>query len=59
DRVVTVAEPCGPCYKRNCSRPSCMDSIPVEKVWEAVTGMVGSLAGRSRESESLRAREMA
>jgi lipopolysaccharide heptosyltransferase I len=59
DRVVTVGEPCGPCYKRNCARPSCMDSIPVEQVWDAVTGMVASLAGRSRKSESLRAREMA
>ncbi len=45
DRVVTVAEPCGPCYKRKCDQPSCMDSIPVDKVWQAVTEMVDRLKG--------------
>jgi len=59
DRVVTVAESCGPCYRRKCARASCMDSIPVEQVWQTVTGMVESLAGRSREDEALRAREIA
>jgi ADP-heptose:LPS heptosyltransferase len=54
DRVVTVAEPCGPCYKRNCARPSCMDSIPVEKVWQAATDMVGGLAERTREAGTRR-----
>ncbi len=43
DRVVSVAEPCGPCYKRSCHRPSCMDTIPVDQVWQAVTGMVDRL----------------
>jgi ADP-heptose:LPS heptosyltransferase len=59
DRVVTIAEPCGPCYKRHCARPSCMDSIPVEQVWQTLTDMAASLRGRSKESEALREREMA
>lgn len=43
-RVVTASPPCGPCYKRKCERPSCMDSISVEQVWSALTPMVHDLA---------------
>ncbi len=57
DRVVTAAAPCGPCYKRHCAGAGCMDSIPVDEVWQAVVGMVRGLAGRQREGEGLRTRE--
>jgi lipopolysaccharide heptosyltransferase I len=51
DRVVAVAEPCGPCYKRSCARPPCMDSISVEQVWQVVADMVASLAERSKKTK--------
>jgi ADP-heptose:LPS heptosyltransferase len=43
DRVVTAAVPCGPCYKRNCTKAPCMDSISVEQVWQSVTDRIDSL----------------
>lgn len=55
DRVVTAALPCGPCYKRRCANASCMESIGVEQVWEAVEGMV--LGGRRRNGDRLRGAE--
>lgn len=55
-RVVTASAPCGPCYKRNCATTACMDSIPVEQVWEVLEGLLERLAERPREEEPLSAR---
>ena len=52
-QVVTASPPCGPCYKRDCARPSCMDSIPVERVWATLERMAESLPARPREAERI------
>jgi lipopolysaccharide heptosyltransferase I len=51
DRVVRAAVSCGPCYRRNCARTPCMDSISVEQVWRTLTEMVDSVnASRRKET---------
>ena len=59
-RVVTASPPCGPCYRRKCARPSCMDSISVEQVWSALTAMVEEPGAEGpRDTEPVYLRGMA
>jgi lipopolysaccharide heptosyltransferase I len=52
-RVVTASPPCGPCYRRDCTRSSCMDSIPVEQVWATLVRMVERFPARPWEKERI------
>lgn len=38
-RVVRSEPPCSPCFKRKCSRPSCMESITVDQVMDGVDAL--------------------
>jgi lipopolysaccharide heptosyltransferase I len=53
DQVVTASPPCGPCYKRDCTRSSCMDSISVEQVWATLVRMIEDFPARAREEERI------
>jgi len=53
DQVVTASPPCGPCYRRDCTRPSCMDSILVEQVWATLVRMVERVPERAQEEERI------
>ena len=39
-RVVRAAAHCAPCFKRRCEAGGCMDRIPVEAAWNAVTDIL-------------------
>ena len=48
-RVVRAASPCGPCYRRRCQRPGCMDTISTDRVWCALTELLTEVQTRRLE----------
>jgi len=38
-RVLRAGSPCGPCYRRRCDRPGCMQTISAGEVWRALADL--------------------